>query len=163
MADRQEPEERLVHATSVAIGGCGVLILGPPGSGKSELALQLIDQPGCGTGGEPLAARLVADDQVVVRRRQGRLIASPPAPLAGLMEVRGLGILAVDHEPQAELRLIVRLTDAKDIDRLPEPGHSVLLGLELPEIALDAKAVSAPAKLRAAVVEILRQAENCPN
>jgi hypothetical protein len=96
------------------VGGCGILILGAPGSGKSDLALRLIDQPGRGTGPETMTARLVADDQVVITRRGARLFAAPPARLAGLIEVRGIGIVAADHAPEAEVTLAVRLADAGD-------------------------------------------------
>jgi serine kinase of HPr protein (carbohydrate metabolism regulator) len=148
----------LIHATCLAIGGCGVLILGVPGSGKSDLALRLIDQPGRGTGGKAMTARLVADDQVVITRRDGRLIAAPPPRLAGLMEVRGLGIVKVEWEGEAELGLAVRLADSGSIERLPErPGSHVLLDIALPEIAIDPYVASAPARVRAGVVEILRR------
>jgi HPr kinase/phosphorylase len=152
------PSSQLVHATCLVIGGCGVLILGAPGSGKSDLALQLIDQPGRGTGPETLTARLVADDQVVITRRGARLFAAPPARLAGLLEVRGIGIVTADHVPEAELGLAVRLADAASIERLPEESGSqfVLLGVGVPEIAVDAAAASAPARVRAGVVETLR-------
>jgi len=152
------PATRLVHATCLEIGGCGVLILGPSGSGKSDLALRLIDQPGRGTGPQALAARLVADDQVVITRRGERLFAAPPARLAGLIEVRGIGIVAADHAPEAELGLAVRLADASGIERLPADGGSqtVLLGVAIPEIAVDACAASAPARIRAGIIEVLR-------
>lgn len=149
---------RLVHATCLEIGGCGVLILGPSGSGKSDVSLRLIDQPGRGTGLETLTARLVADDQVVITRRGDHLFAAPPARLAGLIEVRGIGIVPVDHAPEAEVGLAVRLADASDIERLPAEDGSqiVLLGVAVPEIAVDAAAASAPARIRAGVVEVLR-------
>ena len=151
------PGARLLHATCLEIGGCGVLILGVPGSGKSDLALRLIDQSGRGTGFEAMTARLIADDQVVITRRGDRLFASPPASLAGLIEVRGLGIVAVEHAPEAELRLAVRLVAATRIERLPETGGTwTLLDVLVPQIALDASAPSAPARLRAGVCEILR-------
>jgi HPr kinase/phosphorylase len=154
-----EPRTQLVHGTSIRLGGHGLLITGAPGSGKSDLALRLIDQPGCSTGREPMSARLVADDQVLIVRRGDRLLASPPPSLAGLLEIRGLGIVPLDHEPEAELHLAVRLAAAREIERLPELFGSAftLLGIALPEVVLDPREASAPAKLRCAVVELLRR------
>jgi HPr kinase/phosphorylase len=151
-------QSQLIHGTCLVIGACGVLIMGPPGSGKSDLALRLIDQPGRGTGGEAMAARLVADDQVVITARGNRLKAAAPPQLAGLIEVRGLGIVRAEYAPQVDLDLVVRLADATSIERLPHGDHArlVLLGIELPEIAVDPTAASAPARVRAALVEILR-------
>jgi HPr kinase/phosphorylase len=155
---------RLVHGTCLEIGGCGILILGQSGSGKSDLALRLIDQPGRGTGTEALTARLVADDQVVITRQGGRLTAAPPPRLAGLIEVRGLGIVTVHHAAAAEIRLAVRLARAASIERLPEDGEAQmdLLGITVPMIAVDAAAASAPARVRAGVVEVLRRASITP-
>jgi HPr kinase/phosphorylase len=151
------PATRLVHGTCLEIGGCGVLILGASGSGKSDVALRLIDQPGRGTGLEAMTARLVADDQVVITARKNRLSAAPPPQLAGLIEVRGLGIVRTEYAPQVDLDLVVRLADAKSIERLPhgDQARRVLLNMELPEIAVDPTAASAPARVRAALVEML--------
>ena len=150
------PDTRLVHGTCVVVGGCGVLIHGPSGSGKSDLALRLIDQPGRGTGAQALTARLVADDQVAITRRDNRLFAAAPPRLAGLLEVRGLGIVRLDHAPEAEVGLAVRLADADSIERLPEKqAQLVLLDIAVPEIAVDAATASAPARVRAGVVESL--------
>ena len=152
------PTNQLVHGTCLVIGGCGVLILGASGSGKSDLALRLIDQPGRGTGPETMTAWLVADDQVVITRRGERLFAAAPERLAGLIEVRGIGIVPADHAPEAEVTMAVRLTDARNIERLPAEGGSqaVLLGIALPEFEVDAAAPSAPARVRAGIVEVLR-------
>ena len=152
------PASQLVHGTCLVIGGCGVLILGASGSGKSDLALRLIDQPGRGTGPETMTARLVSDDQVVITRRGERLLATPPARLAGLIEVRGIGILAADYATEAEVALIVRLADARGIERLPAEGgpQAVLLGVAVPEIAIDAASASAPARIRVGLMAALR-------
>lgn len=131
----------LVHATTVLVDGLGVLIRGPSGSGKSDLALRLIDA----------GARLVADDQTALEARDGRLWASPPASIAGKLEVRGLGIVAVPFAPSAALGLAVDLVPADRIERLPEPGTTVLLGVVLPILPLVPFEASAPAKLRLAV------------
>ena len=157
------PATQLVHGTCLVIGGCGVLVRGASGSGKSDLALRLLDQPGRGTGRETMTARLVADDQVVITRRGGRLFAAAPARLAGLIEVRGIGIVTVEHVPEAELGLAIRLADARGIERLPEEGGStaVLLGVAVPEFAVDAAAASAPARIRAGIVEVLRTRATC--
>jgi len=146
-------EETLLHATCVAIGEDGILILGPPGAGKSDLALRLLDQPGRGLSGENRAAQLVADDQVVVARRGDALFASPPAALAGKIEVRGLGIATVPFRPSVKLALAVRLTPAPAIERMPEPADSSLdiLGVGLPVVLADGAMASAPARLRAAL------------
>ena len=77
----------LLHATAISINGQAVLLIGPPGSGKSDLALRLIDR----------GALLIADDQVALTEVDGVLHASAPAATAGLIEVRGLGIAAVAH------------------------------------------------------------------
>jgi serine kinase of HPr protein (carbohydrate metabolism regulator) len=132
----------LVHGTTVEISGQGVLIRGVPGSGKSDLALRLID------GG----ARLVADDQTALSEEDGRVVARPPETIAGLIEARGLGILRVSHCPSAPLALVVDLAkDDAQIERLPEPSTAVLLGVAVPRIDLSPFHASATAKVRLAV------------
>jgi serine kinase of HPr protein (carbohydrate metabolism regulator) len=135
-----------IHGVCVDIGGTGVLIRGEPGSGKSDLALRLID------GG----ARLVADDQVELRQQDGAAIATPPEALAGYLEVRGIGVVAVDCVADARLSLIVDLADRDTIERMPEPRTETVAGVTVPVIRLDPFAASAAAKLRLAVRALRR-------
>ncbi len=130
-----------MHGTSVLISGAGVLLRGRSGAGKSDLALRLID---CG-------AVLIADDRVEVRMDQGRVVASAPAILAGLLEVRGVGILRLPFAPMAELHLVVDLVEPGAVDRLPEPEWAIVLEGRLSRLALAPFEASAPAKLRLAV------------
>ena len=141
-----------VHGTCVDLAGTGVLILGSPGAGKSDLALRLIDAPGCGFGPALLRARLVADDQVVLARDEGDVFATAPARLAGLLEVRGIGILELDIHRRSRVGLIVRLAETAAIERLPEAADTVeeLLGLRLPSIRIDPRPASAASRVRAA-------------
>lgn len=130
----------LLHASCVELSGVGVVLLGPPRCGKSDLALRLID------GG----ARLVADDLLAIERCGDRLIARPPQAIAGLLEVRGLGIMRVDHCPSSALGLVVALGGAPPA-RLPERTTYQVLGVTLPYIELDPRAPSACAKIRLAL------------
>lgn len=98
------------HATCVAVDGRGVLLRGPSGSGKSDLALRLID------GG----AVLVADDYVTLSEDNGRIIATAPPTISGLMEVRGAGLFHVPHQTSAPVMLVADLTDPAAIPRLPD-------------------------------------------
>jgi len=129
-----------IHASCVDISGFGVLLRGPSGGGKSDLALRLID------GG----ARLVADDQVALDALDGTLIASAPGEIAGRLEVRGLGIVEVETVATATVGLIVDLVPRAEIARLPQPASCVLEGISLPAIALAAFDASAAAKVRLA-------------
>ena len=142
-----------LHGSCVSIDGRGVLILGEPGSGKSDLVLRLIDQPGFGVTRILRAAHLVADDQVVIRREADALIASAPSRLSGKLEVRGLGIVAVPAAEPVSLLLAVRLCPHQHIERLPEfpatPFHC--LGMDLPLVLIDPSTASAPARIRAAI------------
>lgn len=146
-------EEALIHGTCLALGEAGVLLLGEPGSGKSDLALRLIDGSGTGLSGVARSARLVADDQVSVRKARDQLIASAPAALAGKLEIRGLGIAALPVQGEAALRLAVRLTPAADIERLPDLARSqmAILGIAIPLVLIDPGSPSAPARIRAAL------------
>jgi len=143
---------RNLHGTCILLNGRGVLILGAPGSGKSDLALRLMDAPGWGAGAIAMDARLVADDQVFLRREADRLIAAAPPALAGLIEIRGLGIVRVEAAPEAPLALVVQLVPAAAIERLPERSTLTLLGLEIPRVEIDPSAASAPARVRAALI-----------
>lgn len=146
-------EDALIHGTCLSIGEAGVLLLGKPGSGKSDLALRLIDGQGGGLTGVIRCARLVADDQVVVRRAGEHLLASSPPVLYGKMEVRGLGIVRVPAEDNVPLRLAVRLTPSADIERLPDLPltRMDILGLAIPLVLIDPESASAPARIRAAL------------
>jgi HPr kinase/phosphorylase len=130
-----------LHAGCVALSGVGVVLLGPSGSGKSDLALRLIDAGG----------RLVADDRLVVERHGDRLIGRPPEALAGLIEVRGLGIMRVEHCPFAPLGLVVGLEETAPCPRLPERMTQDLLGVALPYVSLDPRAPSTCAKIKLAL------------
>jgi HPr kinase/phosphorylase len=131
----------LMHATTVAIGERAVLLRGPAGAGKSDLALRLID------GG----ARLVADDQSELRRIGKQIFVRAPASIAGLLEVRGVGIMRVGALPEAMLALIVDLLPGAEIERLPRIRREDLLGLPVPAISLAPFEASAAAKLRLTV------------
>ncbi len=141
-----------LHGTCVSVGGEGVLILGKPGSGKSALALRLIDEPGYGISGVLLRSELVADDQVIVTRDQDRLMASAPATLRGKLEIRGLGIVTLATPPAVPLALVVKLQDHSAIERLPDPATFDILGMALPLVEIDGKMPTAPARLRAALI-----------
>ncbi len=131
----------LLHATAIAIEGRAVLLRGASGSGKSDLALRLIDA----------GARLVADDQSELHRRGDSVIVRAPATIAGLVEVRGIGILRVDALAEAPVALIVDLIPAETLERLPARRSETILGLALPLIALAPFEASAAAKLRLAL------------
>ncbi|HEY3918660.1 MAG TPA: HPr kinase/phosphatase C-terminal domain-containing protein [Stellaceae bacterium] len=137
-----------VHGTAIALGSEGILLRGPSGAGKSDLALRLIDQ----------GARLVADDQTELRREGNEITMSAPATIAGQIEVRGLGIMAVSSVAAAPLRLVVDLMPADEIERLPLPHACDLLGCAVPVVALAPFEASAPAKLRLALQTIARRA-----
>lgn len=129
------------HGTTVAIDGQAVLLRGPSGSGKSDLALRLID------GG----AQLVADDRTDLEVRDGRLWARVPDTIAGKLEVRGFGIVQVPHLDMAPVTLVAELVPLDQVERMPEPETTTLLDLSLPMIRLCAFEVSATAKLRMAL------------
>jgi len=132
-----------IHATAVLVGRHAVLIRGPSGSGKSRLALDLIAMARTGA----LAfARLVADDRVLLEAHYGRLVARPPAALAGLIEVRGLGLMRLAHEESAVVGLVVDLA-AADAERLPEPAarRTDIGGIVLPRLAVASADAALPA------------------
>ena len=128
-----------IHAGCIAIGGRGVLIAGPSGSGKSDLALRLIDR----------GATLVSDDYTILCLRGDRLYGAPPETIAGRMEVRGVGIMETPHAAEAPLCLHVEL--GEEPERLPEPHSVVIAGLPLPSLHLAGLEASAPIKLEAAL------------
>jgi HPr kinase/phosphorylase len=131
----------LLHATSVAIGGRALLLRGASGSGKSDLALRLIDA----------GARLVADDQSELCREGDRVIVRAPSAIAGLIEVRGIGIMRMDALAEAPVALVVDLAGAEGVERLPAEPTEWILGLALPLIAVRPFEASAAAKLRLAL------------
>lgn len=129
-----------VHGTCVTFGDIGILLRGEPGAGKSDLALRLID------GG----ALLVADDRVALAADESRLLASAPPRIAGLLEVRGLGILRLPHAAAARLRLVADLVPTGTPERLPRPAWCEYLGCRIRLTEVAPFEHSAPAKLRLA-------------
>ncbi|MDB5692000.1 MAG: aldolase [Alphaproteobacteria bacterium] len=130
-----------VHATCIAIAGRGVLIRGRSGSGKSDLALRLIDR----------GARLVSDDYTILTGQDGRVLARPPDAIAGKLEIRGVGIVDLPPVADVPVCLIVEL-DAPP-ERLPEAAKGVaLVDTIVPAIALAALEASAPLKLEQALL-----------
>ena len=131
----------LVHASCVALQGRGVLLRGAPGTGKSDLALRLIEE----------GARLVADDKVALTSSGGRLLAAPPAQIAGLLEVRGIGIVSMAYTAQCPVDLVVDLVAPDVVERMPETATVDVSGHRVRRVALAPFEASAPAKVRLAL------------
>jgi len=133
-----------VHATAVALrrtsGWRAVLLQGRPGSGKSDLALRLLARGGW---------RLVGDDQVHVWACEDALYTAPAERLAGILEVRAVGLMSVPCLPQAQVALVVQLDGAPE--RLPEARLVEMLGIRVPTLVLDASSQSAADKLHQAL------------
>lgn len=142
----------LVHGTALALGENAALIRGASGSGKSDLALRCIAAPPLAHN--PLRAELIADDQVCLTLRDGVIEASPPATIAGRIEVRGLGIVSLPYRAAARLALVVDLVPPSEVPRFPlEPASATYLGMTLPALRLSAFEASAAVKLILALGE----------
>ena len=130
----------LVHGTAIALAGRAALIRGASGAGKSDLALRLIDR----------GAMLVSDDYTIVRRVDGRLVATAPANIAGKIEVRGVGLVDLPHAQDVPVGLVIDLD--REVERLPEAGEPrMMAGVAVPVIGLAALEASAPIKVEAAL------------
>jgi serine kinase of HPr protein (carbohydrate metabolism regulator) len=122
------------------MAGRAVIIAGPSGSGKSDLALRLID------GG----FSLVSDDQTLVRRDGNRLLATAPPSIAGKLEIRGIGIVELEPSSDVPVALFVELTS--EIERLPDDSRErTILGVRVPLVSVDAMTASAAAKVAMAL------------
>lgn len=130
-----------VHGTAVALDGIGVLIRGPSGSGKSDLALRLIDA----------GALLIADDQTELWPTEQSIIMRSPLNIAGRLEVRGVGIARVPSLAEAPLRLVLDLVPSEHVERLPERANCEMLGHPVPRLAVAPFEASAVAKVRLAL------------
>jgi serine kinase of HPr protein (carbohydrate metabolism regulator) len=129
-----------LHASCIVLNGQAVLISGRSGSGKSDLTLRMIDR----------GATLVSDDYTILKRVQGKLLASAPLNLKGKLEVRGLGILEFQSAADVPVCLFVDLD--RQAERLPEAPESVsIAGVQVPSVALSSLEASATVKLEVAL------------
>ena len=135
-----------IHASAVLVGECGVVIRGPPGAGKSTLVAQLLDS-------RPGDARLVADDRVIVSHANGRVLADVPDEIAGLIEMRGIGIVRVAYVAPVVVRLVVDLAEAGACPRLPEERDASvdLAGVRVPRLILPIGSPAGAARISVAV------------
>lgn len=131
-----------MHATSVALEDNGVLIEGPSGSGKSDLALRLIDS----------GATLISDDLTFCQKRTKKIFLFSTKNIYGLIEVRGMGIITVPYIENIELKIIVNLTQ-NNVERLPRRKEKVLMGVRIPLIEINPKEASASAKIKLKIYE----------
>jgi HPr kinase/phosphorylase len=155
LADAPEARHLPVHGTCVTFSRTAVLIRGPSGSGKSDLALRFLflSRRGPAAVEAPL---LVSDDQVMLERIDGKVIARAPETIRGKLEVRGVGIVEVKYAPDAEVFALVDLVAPGEVERMPEPARETLLGVPLPVFKLAPFEASAPIKL-AAIITMARK------
>ena len=133
------------HASAVLIGPKAVLIRGPSGAGKSAAAWRLIE---AGRQGVLPFARLVGDDRVELEAASGRLLVRPAQGLAGLLEIRGMGIRSLTYEPVAVVRMVLDVGPPSP-DRMPDPAdaRAEVGGITLPRLAVAAADAALPALL----------------
>ena len=132
-----------LHATSVAIEDNGVAIFGNSGSGKSDLALRLIDS----------GATLISDDITVFSKSENNIHLFGVENTKGLLEVRELGIITVPYIEGIKLKLVIKLTD-KEIERIPKKNQTNLLGLNFPKLEINGKNSSSVVKVKVKLNEI---------
>ena len=143
--------EKQLHATCISVNNRGILIKGPSGSGKSDLALRLINDGG----------HLIADDRVIIKQQNTLLLASPPNSLSGLIEVRGIGIVKLHFQKSCAISLVISLVTPEKLSRLPKKQHIKIFGIKLPMIHLAAFETSTVTKVHLALSiengDIIRQ------
>ena len=132
-----------IHATCVAFRDIGVLLRGPPGAGKSDLGLRLIEA----------GARLVADDRVRVAVEEGVLQASAPEEIAGLMELRGIGLARLPNIPRVSIYLVVDLSLSGMPERLPLKAWWECFGVRVRRVEIAPFEQTAVAKIRIAAYD----------
>lgn len=131
------------HGNVLAIGHCGILIEGSSGSGKSSLAMGLIERAErCG-----LNAAFVADDRFLLTSNEGKLIANVPDTIAGKIEVRGYGIVDLPHQHSCEISVVVRIKADEDIKRMPEKSSVLIQNISLPLVEVPARHEEAAARI----------------
>ena len=129
-----------IHASTVAKDGRAVLLTGLSGAGKSDLALRLLDR----------GFALVSDDQTILKRQGTQLLASAPATIAGKIEIRGIGIVDMEHVSDVPVALLVELTS--EVQRLPDENRErPIAGIPIPLISVDATTASAASKVAIAL------------
>jgi serine kinase of HPr protein (carbohydrate metabolism regulator) len=129
-----------LHASTVALDGRAVLICGPSGAGKSDLALRLLDR----------GFVLVSDDQTIVRKDKGRVLAAAPPAIQGKLEIRGIGIVEMETVNDVPVALVVELSS--DVQRMPDDSRDrLLLDVRIPLVTIDARTASAPSKVAVAL------------
>jgi len=127
-----------LHATAISYHGSGVLIRGPAGIGKSDLALRLIHN----------GADLIADDRVSLDVSDKKIFLSAPPNIIGLIEIRGIGLIKIKAVRNIPLCLIVDLRQRNEIDRMPEHRKDLIENISVPIVQIDAFECSAPAKIK---------------
>jgi len=138
-----------ICGTAVRVNGKGVLLRGPSGSGKSDLALRLIDRGGL----------LIADDYVAAEGGADHVLLAPPKAIAGFIEVRGAGLVRIDHVSDVPLVLVVGLVPDGQVERLPEPDEATILGHKLPLLRLEGLTPSAPVKVEMVLAAVSGELE----
>ena len=129
-----------LHASTVALDGRAVIIVGPSGSGKSDLTLRLLDR----------GFVLVSDDRTIVRKAGEKVVATAPDTIRGKLEIRGVGIVDIPSINDVPVALVVELTS--DITRLPDNARErIILGAGIPLISVDAMTASAASKVALAL------------
>ena len=132
-----------IHSSSIVIDDNGVLILGDSGSGKSDLALRLIDN----------GATLISDDISICRKNSNNIYLYCPPEIKGLLEVREIGIITVPFVERIKLRLVVNLKSNNN-ERFPKDSSYRILGIKIPIINIEGKNSSAVAKIKVKLNEI---------
>lgn len=141
---------KTIHASAILLGERGILVRGASGAGKSTLVVELL-------AADPSRARLVADDRVIISAAHGRLLADVPGEIAGLIEMRGVGLVRRPYVAPVVVRLIVDLVAAADCPRLPETedAEAELEGIVLPRLAMPIGVGGGAARVGAAAAAIL--------